>query len=69
MECSGNHNKIITDTKKLQADLNEKVTQLRLEMARSFVWFQTFTIIAGIIVIIGYGLSFLPGLLFRLSTH
>jgi methyl-accepting chemotaxis protein len=45
-------NKIIADTKKLQADLNEKVTQLRLEMEQSFVWFQTFTIIAGIIVII-----------------
>jgi len=42
----------INEIKKLQNSLNNKVTALRKEMVLSFKSFQTFTIIAGIIVII-----------------
>jgi methyl-accepting chemotaxis protein len=44
--------KAIADIKKLQVDLNSKVVELRNEMDNSFIRFQIFTIIAGIIVII-----------------
>ena len=44
--------KTIDDIKKLQDDLNKKVADLRNEMDSSFIRFQIFTIIGGLIVIL-----------------
>lgn len=44
--------KAIAEINKLQNDINKKVNAMQSEMAASFVWFRTFNIVAGVIIVI-----------------